>query len=62
MAVDERKVRSLIESSRGFRLCMGPLSVEDNGKLFSDVRRLVKNYASWLGGIRIDCRFITTIA
>ena len=44
MAVDETRVRDLIESSRGFRLCMGPLSVEDNGKLFSDVRRLVKNY------------------
>lgn len=45
MAVDERRVRGLTESSRGFRIRMGPLSVEDNEKLFSDVRRLVKIYA-----------------
>lgn len=46
MAVDERRVRGLKESSRGFRIRMGLLSVEDNGKLFSDVRRLVKNYTN----------------
>ena len=46
MAVDERRVKGLKESSRGFRIRMGLLSVEDNGKLFSDVRRLVKNYTS----------------
>jgi hypothetical protein len=62
MAVDERRVRSLKESSRGVRIRMGLLSVEDNGKLFSDVRRLVKNYTSWLGGIRIDCGLTTAIA
>jgi len=62
MAVDERRVRDLKESSRGFRIRMGLLSVEDNGKLFSDVRRLVKNYTSSPGGIRIDCGLTTAIA
>ena len=47
MVLDKRRARGLIESSRGFRTCMSLLA-EDNGQLFSDVRRLVKNYADWL--------------
>jgi hypothetical protein len=40
----------------------GPFWVEDDGKLFSDVRRLVKDYANWGGGSRIDWLFKAAVA
>ena len=51
-----------MESSRGFRTCIGPLGVQDNGKLFSDVCCLVKNYTGWPCGMQIDCLPMSTLA
>lgn len=42
-------------------LC-GPFSVVDDGKLFSDVRRLVKNYTSWIDEIHSDGRLKAVVA
>jgi hypothetical protein len=42
-------------------LC-GPFSVVDDGKLFSDVRPLVKNYASWIDEVYGDGRLKAVVA